>query len=353
MIQRDPESVTIFDVAREAGVSYATVSRVLNNKDHVRSETRQAVLDAVARLGYVANSQARSLAGGASRVIGLLVQDVGTSYTGEIVRGIDDELSAAGYDLMLYTTHRRKAKESAYVDAIARGLADGLLLILPRNPGAYLESLRLQNFPYVLIDHQGIGDYARSVGATNWQGAYDATRYLLELGHSRIGFITGAMDLGCAVDRLAGYAAALSDFGVEVDPMLIRTGDFFRPQGFAGANDLLELSDPPTAIFASNDEMAFGVMEAARVRGLHIPDDISIVGFDDIGHASLVHPALTTVSQPMEQMGRRATQMLLDLIADPQRQMGRVTLPTTLVVRGSCRERSQKSEKRSQKSETA
>jgi LacI family transcriptional regulator len=277
MIQRDPEGATIFDVAREAGVSYATVSRVLNNKDHVKPEKRQAVLDAVERLGYIANSQARSLAGGTSRVIGLLVQDVGTSYTGEIVRGIDEELSAAGYDLMLYTTHRRKAKESAYVDAIARGMADGLLLILPRNPAAYLESLRLQNFPSVLIDHQGIGDYARSVGATNWQGAYDATRYLLELGHRRIGFITGAMDLGCSVDRLAGYAAALSDFEVEVDPMLIRTGDFFRPQGFAGAHAMLDLPKPPTAIFASNDEMAFGAMEAARRRGLQIPDEKSIV----------------------------------------------------------------------------
>jgi LacI family transcriptional regulator len=337
MIQREPEGVTIFDVAREAGVSYATVSRVLNNKDHVKPEKRQTVLDAVARLGYVPNSQARSLAGAASRVIGLLVQDVGTSYTGEIVRGIDDELSAAGYDLMLYTTHRRNAKESAYVEAIARGLADGLLLILPRNPGAYLESLRRQNFPYVLIDHQGIGDYACSAGATNWQGAYDATRYLLELGHRRIGFITGAMELGCAVDRLAGYESALSDFGIQADPSLVRTGDFFRPQGFAGAYALLEGPNPPTAIFASNDEMALGVMEAARVLGLHIPDDISVVGFDDIYQASVVHPALTTVRQPMEQMGRTATRMLLELIADPRQQMGRVTLPTTLVVRESCK----------------
>jgi LacI family transcriptional regulator len=336
MIQNEPEGVTIFDVAREAGVSYATVSRVLNNKDHVKPEKRQAVLEAVRRLGYVANSQARSLAGGSSRVIGLLVQDIGNSYTGEIVRGIDEELSAAGYDLMLYTTHRRKAKESAYVDAIARGLADGLLLILPRDSDAYLESLRMQNFPYVLIDHQGIGDYARSVGATNWQGAYDATRYLLEIGHKRIGFITGDMELGCATDRLAGYEAALSDYDIAPDPTLVRTGDFHRPQGFAGAYALLDLSEPPTAIFASNDEMAFGVMEAVRVRGLKIPDDISVVGFDDIYQASLVHPALTTVRQPMEHMGRSATRMLLDLIVNPQQQIGRVTMPTTLVVRESC-----------------
>lgn len=336
MAEKDPEHVTIFDVARAAGVSFATVSRVLNNKDHVKPEKRQAVLEAVARLGYVANSQARSLAGGVSRIVGLLVQDLGSSYTGEIIRGIDAELDAAGYNLMLYTTHRRQAKESAYVGAIARGMADGLLLILPRSPAAYLESLRRQHFPYVLIDHQGIGDYARSVGATNWQGAYDATRYLIGLGHRRIGFITGAMELGCAVDRLAGYQAALSDRDLPADPDLIRTGDFFRPQGFSGAQTLLDLPARPTAIIASNDEMAFGVMEAARVNGLRIPDDISVVGFDDIPHASVVHPPLTTVRQPLEDMGRRATQMLLQLIADPQLHIGRVALPTELVTRQSC-----------------
>lgn len=336
MTQRESESVTIFDVARAAGVSYATVSRVLNNKDHVKPEKRQAVLDAVAQLGYVANSQARSLAGGTSRIVGLLVQDLGSSYTGEIIRGIDAELSTAGYDLMLYTTHRRKAKESAYVDAIARGMADGLLLVLPRSPQAYLESLRRQHFPYVLIDHQGIGDYARSVGATNWQGAYDATRYLIGLGHRRIGFITGLMELGCAIDRLAGYQAALSDHDLPSDPALIMNGDFFRPAGFAGAQGLLDLPARPTAILVSNDEMAFGTMEAVRVNGLRIPEDISVIGFDDIPQTSVVHPPLTTVRQPLEEMGRMATQMLLQLIADPQLQVGRVALPTELVERQSC-----------------
>jgi LacI family transcriptional regulator len=336
MNQRESESVTIFDVARAAGVSYATVSRVLNNKDHVKPEKRQAVLEAAARLGYVANSQARSLAGGPSRIVGLLVQDLGASYTGEIIRGIDAELEAAGYDLILYTTHRRKAKESAYVDAIARGLADGLLLILPRSPGAYLETLRRRHYPYVLIDHQGIGDYARSVGATNWQGAYDATRYLIGLGHRRIGFISGAMELGCSVDRLAGYQAALADHRLPPAPELIYTGDFHRLQGFAGAQALLTLPERPTAILASNDEMAFGAMEAARVNGLRIPDDISIVGFDDIPQASVVHPPLTTVRQPLEEMGRLATRMLLQLIADPQLHTGRIALPTELVTRQSC-----------------
>jgi LacI family transcriptional regulator len=331
------ESVTILDVAREAGVSYATVSRVLNNKAHVKPEKREAVLRAMARLGYVANQQARSLAGGRSRVVGLLVQGLESSYTGEIVRGIDEELAAAQYDLMLYTTHRRNTKESVYVAAISRGMADGLLLSLPRNPEAYIETLRRQNFPYVLIDHQGIGDEHRSVCATNWQGAYDATRYLLELGHRRIGFITGAMELGCAVDRLAGYRAALEECGISADPALVYEGDFLRPAGFVGARALLALPDRPTAIFASNDEMAFGAIEAAHDRGLRIPDDLSVVGFDDIPQSAIVHPALTTVRQPLAQMGRVAAEMLLRLIHDSRSQVERSVLPTNLVIRHSCR----------------
>lgn len=341
MVTQEPaaesqQAVTIFDVARMAGVSYATVSRVLNNRDHVKPETRNTVLEVARQLGYVASPQARSLAGGRSQVIGLVLQRFDSAYIGEIIRGIDTALDAAQYDLMLYTSHRHKSKESGYVAALARGLADGLLLLLPRQPEAYLESLRRQRFPYVLIDHQGIGDYARSVGATNWQGAYDATRYLIGLGHRRIGFVTGALELGCAVDRLAGYRTALSDAALPSDPALIYTGDFLQPEGYAGGQALLRLPTPPTAIFASNDDMAFGVMDAARDRGLRIPVDLSVVGFDDLPRAAAVHPALTTVRQPLEEMGQTATRMLLQLIADPQLPLGRVALPTELVVRESC-----------------
>lgn len=204
------EDITIFDVAKEAGVSYSTVSRVLNNKEHVSPEKRERVLRAMAELGYVANVQARTLAGGRSHIVGLLVHGLDTSYIGEIMKGIDNELNNVNYDLMLYTTHRRKTKESAYVIKLTRNLVDGLLLVLPRNAEAYLETLRQRHFPHVLVDHQGLPDVdAPAVGATNWQGAYEATSYLIELGHHRIGFITGMMDTGCAQERLAGYKAAL------------------------------------------------------------------------------------------------------------------------------------------------
>jgi LacI family transcriptional regulator len=289
------------------------------------------------RLGYVVDQRARSLAGGRSRVIGLLVHDLGTSYIGEIIRGIDAELASAQYDLLLYTSHRRKTKESAYVVTLTRGLADGLLLVLPRDPAAYLETLRQHRFPHVLIDHRGLDQATPSVAAANWQGAYHATEYLIELGHRRIGFITGAMDQMCAHDRLEGYRATLADRGINLDPELVYEGDFLQPLGYAGASALLELPHPPTAILASNDVSAFGVMEAVRDHGLRIPDDVSVVGFDDIPQAVQVHPPLTTVRQPLEEMGRMATRMLLEYIKDPQRPIERVELPTELMIRQSCR----------------
>jgi LacI family transcriptional regulator len=262
---------------------------------------------------------------------------MGTSYIGEVIRGIDAELAHAQYDLLLYTTHRRKTKESAYVITLTRGLADGLLLVLPRNPGDYLSTLRQHRFPHVLIDHRGVDEVTPAVAASNRRGAYNATEYLVELGHRRIGFITGAMDQMCARDRLEGYRAALADRGIPLDPELVYEGDFFQPLAYAGASALLELSHPPTAIFASNDVSAFGAMEAIRVHGLHIPDDVSVVGFDDIPQAAHVHPPLTTVRQPLEEMGRAATRMLLEYIKDPQRPVERVELPTGLVIRQSCR----------------
>jgi LacI family transcriptional regulator len=336
-VSRSSGNVTIIDVAQEAGVSYATVSRVLNNDPHVKTETRERVIHTITRLGYTVNQQARNLAGGHSHVVGLLVPDLGTGYIGEIIRGIDEALATAQYDLMLYTTHRRKTKESAYVTSLTQGMTDGLLLVLPRDPAEYLISLRQRHFPYVLIDHQGISEAESAVGATNRQGGYDATRYLLELGHCRIGFITGTMDLGCSRDRLAGYHAALNVCQVPIDPALIREGDFNQPTGYQAARELLDLPHPPTAIFASNDVMAFGVMEAVRDRGLRIPEDVSIVGFDNIPQAEHVSPQLTTIEQPLADMGREATRRLLGLIANADLPLTRVELPTKLVVRASTR----------------
>ena len=335
MARQTPSKITIVDVAEKAGVSLGTVSRVLNNDVHVAPETRERVSAVVREMGYVANRQARSLKGSKTNIIGMLVPDLGTGYIGEIIHGVDAELALHELDLMLFTTHRAAIKEANYVSNMVRGMVDGLLLVLPRNPADYIGSLSEENFPFVLIDHQGTGNPCPAVGAMNWQGAYNATEYLIRLGHSRIGFITGSMDLGAAIDRLEGYKAALKTHHIPEDPALIYEGTFFQPDGYAGASALMDLYDAPTAIFASNDVMAMGAMDAVRSRNLRVPDDISIIGFDDIPQAEMVRPALTTVRQPLRQMGGVAAQTLIDKLNDPEREIGRINLPTELVTRAS------------------
>ncbi len=329
-------NITIFDVASQAGVSYGTVSRVLNNDPHVRLETRERVTRVIQDLGYVVNRQARSLAGGKTHIIGILVPDLGTGYIGEIIQGIDTELQLAAYDLMLYTTHRTPVLEADYVASLAQGMVDGLILVLPRNPEDYIEKLKTRHFPFVLVDHQGTGQDCPAVGAANWQGAYNATEYLIQLGHTRIGFITGWMDLGSAVDRLEGYKAALWAYHIPFSEDLVQESTFHQLDGYNCAARLLGLPNPPTAIFASNDVMAFGVMDAVREKGQRIPEDISIIGFDDIPQASIIHPALTTVRQPLRNMGSVATQLLLDMLKNSALPSKRIELPTGLVVRDSC-----------------
>lgn len=336
-IPKKKRNVTIMDVARASGVSCATVSRVLSGYEFVKESTWKRVMEAVERLGYVANLPARSLAGGRSRVIGLLVPNLDNGYVGTITQGIDQELAHANYDSMLYTSHRHPGKESFYVNAIANGLTEGLLLVAPQVPATYLDALREQNFPYILIDQADTTENSSVVEATNWQGAYEATCYLTQLGHTRIAFITGALAVRSAVDRLRGYKAALLDCNIPILEDLIIEGDYQQQSGYETTKNLLQNVDlPPTAIFASNDLLAFGAMDAARECGFRIPEDISVIGFDDIPQASLVYPKLTTVRQPLEQMGRIAVKMLLEQIENPSRPPQRIALATQLVIRDSC-----------------
>ncbi len=330
-------SVTIMDVARASGVSGATVSRVLSGYEFVKESTRNRVMDAVEHLGYVANLQARSLAGGRSRIIGLLVPNLDNGYVGTITRGIDQELARANYDLMLYTTHRHPGKESFYVNAIANGLTDGLLLVAPLILTTYLDALREQNFPYILIDQTDSTENSSVVEATNWQGAYEATCYLNQLGHTRIAFIKGSPAVRSAADRLGGYKAALADCDIPIRKEFIVEGDFQQQTAYANIKSLLLNANPlPTAIFAANDLSAFGAIDAARECGFRIPEDISVIGFDDTPQASLVYPKLTTVRQPLEQMGQVAVKMLLERIENHSHPPQRVTLATQLVIRDSC-----------------
>lgn len=339
-------AATIKQVAQRARVSMSTVSHVLNGTHYVSPELTERVLNAVKELDYQLNPVARSLAGGRSSTIGLLLPDLYSGYFGAILRGIDQVLADADYEMLLYTTHHKTARESEFVNSLVRGLAEGLLLVLPYNPDAYLGLLHKKRFPYVVIDHQGFDDFSATVVATNWQGAYEATRHLIGLGHRRIGFIAGASHTSSAIERLNGYRAALEESELPFDPDLVGDGNFERVEAYDVTEQLLDLSDPPTAIFAANDVSAFGVIDAVRNRGLRIPADISVVGFDDIPEASSMRPALTTVRQPLTEMGYIAAQMLLEYIKNPDLPTRRITLETELVVRESCSKRKERSSAR-------
>jgi LacI family transcriptional regulator len=237
----------------------------------------------------------------------------------------------------MYTTHRQRGKESTYVNTLTNGPTDGLLLIVPLIPAEYLNALQQRNYPYVLVDQADATGKSSVIDSTNWQGAYDAARYLIESGHRRIGFITGLMEIQSAVDRLEGFKSALADHNIPFLEELVVAGDYWHPGGYAATQRLLDLPQIPTAIFASNDLEAIGATEAIRERGLRIPDDISIIGFDDIPQASIVYPKLTTVRQPLDQMGRLAARLLLEQIENPDRPPRRITLATQLIIRDSCR----------------
>ena len=214
-------------------------------------------------------------------------------------------------------------------------MADGLLIVLPREPEAYLESLRQRDFPHVLIDQLGTDEADLSVIAANQEGGYEATKHLINLGHRRIGIITGWMDMISARQRLEGYKAALAEHGIPYDPSLVYVGDFSQPGGFSGASYFLEMTTRPTAVFASNDILAMGVFDAAHTYGLNVPGDLSVIGFDDIPLAAVSSPKLTTIRQPLQEMGRAATRLLLDLINAPEKRRGSIILPIELLLRES------------------
>ena len=313
-----------------------TVSRALNNQSGVSERTRERVQAVAQSLGYVANVQAKRLAGGQTQVLGMLVPDIGTEYVGEIVRGVGDALEHSGYDLLLYTTHRDPERERKRLFGLAAGgLADGLLTVLPKTIELHLEMLEQLTLPVVIVDHRGANTRLPTVGTDNPGGARSAVAHLTELGHRRIGFITGDPATGAAAERLRGYREGLQAAGLPFDAALVRTGDFYQPRSFQAATELLSLPDTPTALFAANDVSAFGAVAAAHELGLRVPADVSVVGFDDIPSAQQVYPPLTTVRQPLADMGAAATRVLLSLLKGGEAAVPRISLPTTLIVRHS------------------
>jgi LacI family transcriptional regulator len=326
---------TIFDVARVSGVSYSTVSRVVNGLPNIRTETRERVEAAMAELGYVAHVNARALATGRSNQIALLVQQVVEGFFLGVIQGADRAVMDAGYDLLLCTTHDRREKETSYVARLTHGMADGLLVLMPRSLPDYLDGLIAARTPFVLIDHEGDAPGADLVNAANADGARQAMEHLIALGHRRIAIVTGALETGSSHVRLEAWRSALRAAGLPTPDELVVAGTFEEGRGREAAHELLALREPPTAIFASNDKTAFGVLTAAREQGVRVPDELSVVGFDDEPAASLTTPALTTVRQPLREMGAAGVARLLARMRDPAASPERIVLPTELVVRAS------------------
>lgn len=330
-------TVTIREVAQAAGVSVATVSRVVSGSaHHVRPDTRTRVLAAVARLRYQPNLVARGLKKRVTRTIGLIVPDISNPFFPAIARGIEDVASRAGLGVLLCNTYEDLAKERTYLALLDNRMVDGLIFATVGANTAHLRMLRRRGVPVVLIarapDRVGID----AVLVDNRRGARDATSHLIRLGHQDIVFIGGPDSLPVEVEREAGYREALAAAGIPVNPRLIFDGGFRAEGGAAAVCAMIERGERFTAVFAANDLMAIGAMEELRRRGRRLPYDVAVVGFDDITFASLVEPRLTTVAQPKYRMGCLAMERLLELLGGGDRRPRRLVLEPQLVVRDSC-----------------
>jgi LacI family transcriptional regulator len=327
--------VTIREIAELAGVSIATVSRVLNGRDDVSSETRELVARVIQERGYRANRNARGLSGGRTGLVGVLVPLVYPAYFSAILSGAAEALSEMDRQIVLSPTGGEHDREVSVLDRL-HGLTDGALIILPEESSRELERLLDSGYRFVVLDPlMPLAERIPSVSAAHMSGADQAMRHLLELGHRRIAQITGPRGWLATEDRRRGYRAALAAAGILPDPALeVESLPEILP-GRDAADRLLDLPEPPTAIFAFNDNIAIGAVQSARAHGLHVPDDLSIVGFDDVEHATIVTPALTTVRQPLAEMGRTAVSLLNRLLERQRFETLHVELATRLVVRDS------------------
>lgn len=329
--------VTIRDVAEAAGVSVATVSRVVSGSRHrVSAATRSRVLAAVARLRYQPNLVALGLKKRVTHTIGLIVPDISNPFYPAIARGIEDVANRAGLAVLLCNTYEDLAKERSYLMLLRNRMVDGLIFATVGANTKHLRMLRRERVPAVLVARAPEGVKMDAVLVDNRRGEREATEHLLRLGHRRVAFIGGPAALPVAGERLAGYRDALAAAGIGADPALVADGAFRAEGGAAAVGTLLRRRAAFTAIVASNDLMAIGAMEELRRRGRRLPDDVAVVGFDDITFASLVEPPLTTVAQPKYRMGTLAMERLLELLNSGDRRPRRLVLEPQLVVRRSC-----------------
>jgi LacI family transcriptional regulator len=329
-------NATIKHVAKEAGVSVATVSRVMNQSSLVAERTRQQVLDVASRLGYVPHSGARSLITNRTNTIGVLLPDLHGEFFSEVIRGIDQTARRHDYHVLVSSSHADQRDIEAVLRSM-RGRVDGLILMVPDLQVASAVSLLPESFPLVLVNCSDESQLHDAISVANFEGAHAMVRHLITLGHERIAMITGADRNFDAAERLRGFRTALGKAGLELEDDLVLAGDFSETSGFDAGAELARRTSRPSAVFAANDAMAIGALSAFREAGLDVPGDIAVVGFDDIPMARYVDPPLSSVHVDISALGECATLRLLEALEQPEdHEVRREIMPTTLVVRRSC-----------------
>ncbi|HWR85750.1 MAG TPA: LacI family DNA-binding transcriptional regulator [Rhodoglobus sp.] len=332
MTQSTGERVTLAAIATEAGVSLSTISKVLNGRTDVAPATRARVEQLLSGHGYLRRRSGEPT----SRLIELVFHELEAAWSMEIIRGVERVADEHGMSVVLTASGDRHAPSAEWIDGVVRRRPVGVVLVFSDIPPEFRETLRVRDIPFVIIDPAGDpSPDVPSVGSANWAGGLMATRHLIELGHRRIAAITGPDDMMCSHARIDGFRSAMASAGLPIEPDWIRFGDFHTEGGRRHAHELLAGLERPTAIFAGSDLQALGVLEAARPLGLRIPEDVSVVGYDDIPLAQWVTPRLTTVRQPLRRMAEEATRLVLRMTQAPLDQVPRMDLATSLVVRES------------------
>jgi LacI family transcriptional regulator len=336
---------TIKDVAQEAGVSITTVSHVINETRYVSEELTEKVYEAMRALNYRPNIIARSLRSGRTKTIGLVVPDISNPFFADFSRRIEDKGFEHGYNVILCNTDENPAKEEMYVNVLISKQVDGLIFFSSGTSKSFKNTVTLGDVPVVVTDREPEITNSDVVLIDNHAGGYMATSYLISLGHRRIACISGPSPIRPSAHRVEGYRSALKEASIAFDQDLVRNGDFRSSSGDKEMKVLLKLPDPPTAVFACNDMMALGAMRAIKEANLNIPEDISVVGFDNTPISSLVYPQLTTISQPIKEMADLAVELLIEKmnIKEEQKRQKeispeykRIILNTELVIRDTC-----------------
>ncbi|GAB2712760.1 LacI family DNA-binding transcriptional regulator [Kitasatospora kifunensis] len=326
------KAATLAEIAIEAGVSTPTVSKVLNGRADVAPATRERVEGLLRQHGY----RRRRAAVQSSQLLELVFHELDSLWAMEIIRGVENVVSEEGLSVVLSESSGRLTPGLSWMDGVLARRPTGVVLVLSGLSPSQQAQLTSRDIPFVVMDPAGDpGQQVPSVGTTNWDGGLAATRHLIDLGHRRIGILAGPRRMMCSRARIDGYRAALDIAGITFDPDLVREGEFNHQTGHQAGLELLRPADRPTAVFTGNDMQALGVYEAARELGLRIPEDLSVVGFDDLPVARWVGPPLTTVRQPLTEMAEAATRMVIDLARGNPPSTLRMDLATSLVERSS------------------